>query len=186
MTGESFTLFDTAIGRCAVAWTAAGVTAVVLPECSDAATGARLRRLRPGARAASPSAEAARAIAAIVALLRGEPSDSADVPLDTTGIPAFHRRVYEAVRAVAPGATSTYGAIARALGEPGAARAVGQALGRNPFVLLVPCHRVVAAGGRPGGFSAPGGLATKRRLLAIEGSPALGGPTLLDGLECGR
>ena len=87
-------------------------------------------------------------------------------------MPALARRVYEVARTIPPGATLTYGEIAARLELPGAARDVGQALGRNPFPLVVPCHRVVAAGGRLGGFSARGGAATKRRLLAIEGAIA--------------
>jgi methylated-DNA-[protein]-cysteine S-methyltransferase len=87
-----------------------------------------------------------------------------------TRVPAFHRAVYAVARAIPPGETLTYGEVARRLGDPGSARAVGQALGRNPFAIIVPCHRVVAAGGATGGFSAHGGAATKRRILAIEGA----------------
>ena len=105
-----------------------------------------------------------------MALLRGEPRDLGAIDLDMSGIPEFPRRVYAVARAIPPGQTVTYGDVAARLGEPGAARAVGQALGRNPFAIIVPCHRVVAAGGRLGGFSANGGAATKRRILAIEGA----------------
>jgi methylated-DNA-[protein]-cysteine S-methyltransferase len=122
-----------------------------------------------------------RAIDGIVALLRGEASDLSAVALDMNAVPAFHRRVYDAARGVAPGSTVTYGEIAARLGEPGAARAVGQALGRNPFAIIVPCHRVLAAGGKVGGFSANGGVATKLRLLSIEGAPAGGQMALFDG-----
>jgi methylated-DNA-[protein]-cysteine S-methyltransferase len=111
-----------------------------------------------------------RAIEGVVALLSGEKRDLSAIALDTTEVPEFHRRVYAVARAVPPGSTITYGEIATRLGDPTAARAVGQALGRNPFALIVPCHRVLAAGGNAGGFSASGGATTKLRLLAIEGA----------------
>ena len=106
----------------------------------------------------------------ITALLRGEPCDLGSIDLDMSDVPEFHCRVYAVARTIPPGRTLTYGDVAARLGEPGAARAVGQALGRNPFAIIVPCHRVVAAGGRLGGFSAGGGAVTKRRILAIEGA----------------
>ena len=118
----------------------------------------------------------------IVALLRGKPNAPADlshIALDMEGVPPFHRRVYELARGIAPGTTLTYGEIATCLGDPGSARAVGQALGHNPFAPVVPCHRVLAAGGRSGGFSANGGVATKLRMLQIERA-SFGGPGLFD------
>jgi methylated-DNA-[protein]-cysteine S-methyltransferase len=118
-----------------------------------------------------PPAAIRRAIVGIRALLAGDHADLSAVPLDFDGVPSFHRRVYEAARGIPPGATLTYGEVAARAGASGAARAVGQALGRNPFPLVVPCHRVLAAGGRLGGFSAPGGVSTKAHLLAIEGAP---------------
>ena len=169
MSLRAFALFDTAIGRCGIAWGARGILALQLPEASDGATRARLLAHVPSAAETSAPAEIARAIAAIVALLAGDSRDLRTLKLDMTHVPPFHRRVYEAARAIPPGRTMSYSEIARALGMPRAARAVGQALGRNPFALIVPCHRVLAAGGKLGGFSAEGGLATKRRLLAIEG-----------------
>jgi O-6-methylguanine DNA methyltransferase len=182
MTTHGFTLFDTAIGRCGLAWGERGIVGVQLPEASDAATRARLRRHLPQAREAAPPPEVQRAVDAIVALLRGEPRDLSGIALDMDRVPPFHRRVYAVARGIGPGATLAYGEIATRLGEPGSARAVGQALGRNPFPIIVPCHRVLAAGGKIGGFSANGGAATKRRLLAIEGV-RLDAPTLFDGLE---
>lgn len=164
-----FALFDTAIGRCGVAWSGRGLVAVQLPEATDAATRARLQRSAPEAREIAPPPEIRAAIDGIVALLAGTPVDLTAVPLDLTDVPPFHRRIYAVARAIPPGATMTYGEIAERVGAPGAARAVGQAMGRNPFPLVMPCHRVLAAGNRPGGFSAPGGVTTKRRLLAIEG-----------------
>ena len=167
---DGFTLFDTALGRCGIAWTDRGVSGVQLPESSDAATRARLRRRHPGSRESTPNEATSRAIAAITALLRGEPVDLTDVAVDMDGLADFHRRVLELARTIPPGRTSTYGDIAARLEPPGDARAVGEALGRNPFPIVVPCHRVLAASGKLGGFSAHGGAATKRRMLIIEGA----------------
>lgn len=180
-TAISFVLFDTAIGRCAVAWSARGIVTVLLPEHDDAALRARLLRRHPGAQEAAPPGNVAQAIGGIAALVAGEPRDLTYVVLDLTGVPDFNRRVYAAARTIKPGETLTYGVIAAQLGEPDARR-IGEAMGRNPCPIIVPCHRVVAAGGKTGGFSAPGGAATKRRLLAIEGAAAEE-PTLFD--QCG-
>jgi methylated-DNA-[protein]-cysteine S-methyltransferase len=180
MSDISFTLFDTAIGACAIAWGPRGVAAIQLPGSSRASTGAGLRRRCPGAREAAPPPAIERAIAAITALLRGEAVDLGFVELDLARVGEFERRVYALARAVPPGGTVTYGELASKLGDPLLARDVGQAMGANPFPLVVPCHRVLAAGGKPGGFSAPGGVVTKLRLLRIEGSPAGGQPTLFD------
>lgn len=167
MHATGFAFFDTAIGRCGIGWNEqAEVVGVRLP----AQDGEREPRWFVQAREALPPPAVARAIEDIAALLEGEPRDLADVPLAMHALPAFDRRVYELARRIVPGSTLTYGELARQLGEPGAARRVGQALGRNPFPLVVPCHRVLAAGGQTGGFSAPGGVQTKLRLLAIEGA----------------
>jgi methylated-DNA-[protein]-cysteine S-methyltransferase len=179
-TEAGFTLFDTAIGRCAMAWTDRGIAALQLPERDDGATLARLRRHRPDAVSALPPAPVTHAIAAIVALLEGAPRDLSDLALDLAGIPPFHQRIYAEARKIPPGSVLTYGEVARRVGEPGAARAVGQAMGRNPFAIIVPCHRVVAAGGALGGFSARGGADTKRQILAIEGARAVAQPGLFD------
>ncbi len=170
MTAFGFTLFDTAIGPCGIAWGPAGIVTLQLPEATPDATAGRLRRAVPDAEEAPPPPSVVEAIAAVTALLRGEPADLAAIALDMAQVPPFHRAVYAVARAIPPGETLTYGEVARRLGDPGAARAVGQALGRNPFAIVVPCHRVVAAGGATGGFSAYGGAATKRRILAIEGA----------------
>ena len=180
MTALGFTVFDTAIGRCGIAWSGRGVAGVQLPEAREVETRARMTRRFPDAREAPPPPEVRRALDGIAALLRGEASDLSTVVLDMDHVSSFHRRVYEAARDIPPGATLTYGDIAARLGAPGAARAVGQALGRNPFAIVVPCHRVLAAGGKLGGFSANGGVATKRRLLAIEGVQD-GAPAAFDG-----
>jgi methylated-DNA-[protein]-cysteine S-methyltransferase len=169
-TVQGFALFDTALGPCGVIWGARGVVGVQLPEASKRETRARILQRFPDAREASPPPNAQRARDGVIALLRGEASDFSTVALDMDRTPPFHRRVYEAARAIPPGATASYGDIAARLGAPGGARAVGQALGRNPFAIIVPCHRVLAAGGKLGGFSAHGGVATKLRLLAIEGA----------------
>ena len=177
-----FTLFETTIGVCAIAWGANGVTACHLPERSAAAGEARMRARAPGATLTAPPTEIAAAIEAITALLGGAPRDLAAIQLDMTGVPDFHRRAYEVARAIAPGQTRTYGEIAADLGAPGAARAVGQAMGSNRFAPIVPCHRVVAAGGRTGGFSAAGGRAAKVRMLSIEGAFADEPPLLFPAL----
>ncbi len=171
-----YSFFETAIGTMGIAWTDAAIAAVALPERSEDATRARLARRVPGAGESLPPQFVRAAQAGIAALLRGEPRDLSEIALDFAGVPAFDRRVYEVARAIPPGATRTYGEIAAALAEPPeAARDVGRALAHNPFSIVVPCHRVVAANGRTGGFSARGGVATKLRLLAIEraSSPSL-------------
>lgn len=163
-------LFDTAVGRCALAWSAAGVRAVQLPEQDDAATVARLLRASGPCHAATPPPDAAAAIQGIQALLQGHKLDLREVVLDMTQVSDFHQRVYAITRAIPPGQVRTYGDIAEQLGSKGLARAVGQALGLNPFAPVVPCHRVLGAGFQAGGFSATGGTATKLRMLQIEGA----------------
>ena len=170
MTARGFTLFDTAIGQCGIAWGERGVAGVQLPEAGEAQTRARMLHRFPAAGEAPPPPEVQEAVERIVALLRGEGSDLASIVLDMDDVPAFHRRVYDVARTILPGETLSYGDIASRLGVPRAARAVGQALGRNPFPIVVPCHRVLAARGKIGGFSAEGGIVTKRRMLAIEGA----------------
>ncbi len=181
MTALGFQLFDTPIGRCGIAWGERGLVGVQLPEASASATRARVQRRFPGAREAAPPRDVQRALDGIQRLLRGEPSDLSGVPLDMQGVPPFHRRVYESARAIPPGATLSYGELAARLGSPGSARAVGQALGRNPFAIVVPCHRVLAASGRAGGFSANGGVATKLRMLSLEGARPAGEAAAPDG-----
>jgi len=175
-----YAVFDTAIGACGIAWGEHGIVGVWLPEASEAALRARMRRRLAHVPESTAPPGVQRAIDDIVALLRGEARDLLDVPLDLTDIPAFHRRVYALARRIAPGRTLSYGELAQQLGEPGAARAVGQALGRNPFPIVVPCHRVLAAGSAAGGFSAPGGVSTKLKLLTIERARFGGEPGLFD------
>jgi len=181
MMASGFALFDTAIGRCGIAWGGHGVAGVQLPEAGEPETRARMLQRFPAAGEAPPPPEIEQAIERIVALLCGASSDLSAVALDMEHVPAFHRRVYEVARTIPPGTTLSYGDIAARVGAPGAARAVGQALGRNPFPIVVPCHRVLAAGGKIGGFSAQGGVITKRRMLAIEGAQLNDAKPLLDG-----
>lgn len=174
---HGFTLFDTAFGRCALAWTEHGLSAVRLPDASEALTRANLLARQPQASEWPASACSDRApsfvaaaIAAVQSHLDGQLRDLRELPLDLRRVHAFEGRVYAAARALDPGHTCTYGELAHSIGEPAALRAVGQALGHNPWPLVIPCHRVLAAGGRLGGFSAPGGSDTKRRLLVLEAS----------------
>ncbi len=182
MATVAFALFDTPIGHCGIAWGELGLTGVQLPEADEARTRLRMhQRFAQCAEAPAP-APVQRAIRDIVALLGGtpnQPEDLSHIVLDMRGIPPFYRRVYEAARQIAPGSTLSYGELAGRLGEPRSAQAVGQALGRNPFAPVVPCHRVLAAGARAGGFSAAGGVTTKLRLLLIEGA-SFDGPGLFD------
>jgi methylated-DNA-[protein]-cysteine S-methyltransferase len=176
-----FALFATAIGACGIAWGGHGIVGVQLPEGSPHETRARLRRRFPEAREARPPAPAQRAIEGVVALLRGEPCALDTVTLDMDDVPAFHRRVYEVARTIPPGTTLSYGEVAARMGEPGAARDVGQALGQNPFPIIVPCHRVLAANGKVGGFSARGGVRTKLRLISSERAGGHGALPLFGG-----
>jgi len=177
----SYALFDTAIGRCGIAWTGAGVAAVQIPEASDGATRDRLvHGLEPPVAEGDPPPAVRRAVDGIVALLTGEVDDLRDVVLDDARVGEFDRRVYAAARDVPQGETATYGEIAARIGAPGEARAVGKSLGRNPFPLVVPCHRVVGADGRLVGFSAGSGVATKVRILALEGAKVSRTPSLFD------
>ena len=173
------TLFDTAIGTCGIAWGPAGIAAVQLPELTPEATRARLlKSAGPSDAVVEPSDAIRAAITGIQALLNGQPRPLLDLELDMARLTPFQRRAYAVARAIPPGQTRTYGEVAAELGDPGLARAVGQAMGANPFAPVVPCHRVLAAGQQPGGFSANGGALTKLRLLAIEGAAPGGTPDL--------
>lgn len=179
--GHGHALFDTAIGTCGIAWGPGGIVAVQLPEADADATRARMLRGHSHcARPAEPPATVRSAIAGIQALLTGQPRDLCEVLLDMSGISPFHQQVYAIARAIPPGSTRTYGEVAEQIGHKGLSRSVGQALGLNPFAPVVPCHRVLAAGDRPGGFSAGGGALTKLRMLQIEGACPGGTPSLFD------
>lgn len=173
--------FDTAIGRCALAWGDCGITGLQLPEHKESETRARMAKRFPGVAETAPPQDVARAIDGIASLLQGEAADLSAVVLDMGDVPPFHRKVYDAARRIPAGATLSYGEIAAQVGVPGAARAVGQALGRNPFVIVVPCHRVLAAGGKVGGFSGGGGIHTKLRMLGIEAAASRGQASLFEG-----
>lgn len=180
-TDLSFALFDTAIGGCGIVWNARGIAGVQLPEKSEQATRDRVLRRYPGARETAPPAGVQRAIDDIGALLRGEPIELRGVVLDDGAVSQFNRRVYEVARGIRPGATLSYGEIAERLGDRSLAREVAEALSQNPYPIIVPCHRVLAAGGKMGGFSGPGGVRTKLRLLSIEGA-SYGEPGLFERL----
>jgi methylated-DNA-[protein]-cysteine S-methyltransferase len=169
---STYLLFPTAIGTCGVIWGPHGILAVQLPESNESATLARLLRKEGGNATRGGPAPAAvqRSLDDMVALLAGEHRDLLGATLDMRAVPAFFRRVYEVVRHIAPGHTLSYGEVAARCGDASAARSVGQAMAHNPFPIIVPCHRVLAAHGRTGGFSARGGASTKLRLLAIEGA----------------
>lgn len=162
--------FDTALGACALAWGPRGIVAVQLPEANAQATEARLLRASGPLPQAAPPPPVAAAMATIADALAGRAHDMGTVVLDSARLTEFQRRVYAVACRIPPGQTRTYGEVAAELGDKGLARAVGRALGANPFAPVVPCHRVLAAGGKSGGFSAHGGAATKLRMLATEGA----------------
>ncbi len=180
---QGFALFETPIGFCGIAWNARGITGLQLPEATADGTRARLRRRWSGAMEAVPPPGVQSAIDRVLALLEGKAVDLGDIPIDLGAAPEFHRRVYEVARTIPPGRTMTYGEIAKRLDAPHESREVGQALGRNPVAIIVPCHRVLGADGKMGGFSANGGVATKRRILEIEGASALGAGPLFERLK---
>lgn len=166
----AFALFETAIGRCALVWRGGFIVGSALPEGTDTLLRASLRRRFKEAREADPPSFVLAAMAAVTRLLTGCAEDLSALPLDLSDLGDFERLVLEACLTIRPGETRTYGDLARAVGSPRAARAVGAALGRNPVPIIIPCHRVLAASGRSGGFSAPGGATTKLQMLRIEGA----------------
>jgi methylated-DNA-[protein]-cysteine S-methyltransferase len=173
-----YTLFETAIGWAAIAWGEQGLVFVHLPEREADIAGRGVLRRFADATEGPPPATLQPALDGVRALLRGEKADLSAAPLDVARVPEFNARVYEIARTIPPGETLTYGDIAVKLGDKLLARDVGAALGQNPWPIIVPCHRVTAAGGKLGGFSARGGAATKLKLLAIEGAAAAGQPDL--------
>jgi methylated-DNA-[protein]-cysteine S-methyltransferase len=180
MTDQYFALFDTPIGICGIEWGPRGINGLQLPMGSDEKTRTHIRQRRGDIGEAAPTKEVQRAIDRIVELLAGKPDDLRDIPLDLDGVPEFNRGVYDIARTIPPGQTMTYGDIAKRLGGVELSRDVGQALGRNPCPIVVPCHRVLAAGQKPGGFSAKGGVSTKLKMLAIEGAAVNHTPGLFD------
>jgi methylated-DNA-[protein]-cysteine S-methyltransferase len=178
----NFTIFSTALGDCAIAWGEAGLVGVWLPMASAAALGARIVQKFPGAQEAEPTGAQADAVARIQQLLATGQADLSTIPLDFSRLAHFEREVYLVARQVPPGRTITYGEIARKVGQVSDSRRVGQAMGSNHWPIVVPCHRVLGADGKAGGFSAPGGLDTKLRLLAIEKARVGDDPGLFDDL----
>ena len=182
MAGRGYSVFDTGIGRCGIVWSDAGVAGVQLPEAREIETRRRLFQLYPDAREMRAPLNVEIAIEGMVTLLRGQPADLAEIVLDMTGIHHFNRRVYELARTIPWGETRTYGEIASQLRASGAAHSVAQAIGKNPFMLIVPCHRVLEAGHYADRISPNGGAISKRRLLSMEGAISPGGKTLFDVL----
>ncbi|QIG99472.1 MULTISPECIES: methylated-DNA--[protein]-cysteine S-methyltransferase [unclassified Bradyrhizobium] len=182
MAGRGYSIFDTAIGRCAIAWGELGVVGVQLPELREIETRKRLFQHYPDAREMRPPEEVEAAIEGIAATLRGGDGDLAGIALDMSGIPAFNQGVYQTVRSIPRGETRTYDEVASALRASGAVYSVVQALGRNPFMIIVPCHRVLEEGNYADRISPSGGSVSKRRLLSIEGAQPTTSKTLFDVL----
>ena len=182
MPGCGYTIFDTAIGRCGIAWGDSGIVGVQLPETREIETRRRLFRLYPKARELRPPPNVEMAIEGIAALLRGKAADLSAVTLDISGIHAFNARVYAFTRTIPRGETRTYGDVAASLRASGAVRSVAQAIARNPFMIIVPCHRVLDAGGYADTVSENGGSISKRRLLSLEGANSPRSKTLFDVL----
>jgi len=182
MAGHGYTVFDTGIGRCGIAWSDDGILGVQLPEAREIETRRRLFRLYPDAREQRPPLNAEIAIDGITALLRGQSSDFSDVTLDMRGIAEFNARVYAFTRTIPRGETRIYGEVAASLRASGATHSVAQAISKNPFMIIVPCHRVLEAGSYADRISPNGGTISKRRLLSIEGAHATSSKTLFEVL----
>ncbi len=176
----AYQTFATPIGRCAIAWSGVAIVGTALPGSDEAATVRSVTRSCADAQEAGTPAWVRDVIDRIARLLSGEAAHFDDVPLALDGANGFEREIYRAASAIPHGQTRTYGQLAAAIGQPGAARAVGRALGRNPIPIIIPCHRIVAANGRTGGFSAPGGISTKMKLLEIERAQCGAQPGLFD------
>jgi O-6-methylguanine DNA methyltransferase len=177
MKQASYCLFETSFGVCGIAWREAAdsvarpaVVLVQLPEATPQATESRIARKSGSPHPSAPPQAIAEIIGKIRKHLQGEVQDFQDVAVELDGIAPFAQQVYKAAREIPAGQTRTYGEIAKAVGQPATAQEVGQALSKNPVPIIVPCHRVAAAGGKPGGFSAHGGRATKFKLLVLEGA----------------
>lgn len=182
MVGRGYAIFDTAIGRCGIVWSATGVVAVQLPEAREIDTRRRIFQIDPEAREQRPSANAELAIEGIVGLLQGSDPDFSEVSLDAGGVSGFNRRVYEFACSIPLGETRTYHEVAKALGASGAVHSVAQAIAKNPYMLIVPCHRVLEAGNYTDRLSPYGGVISKRRLLALEGAHPVASKTLFEVL----
>ena len=182
MAGREYSIFDTSVGRCGIAWGRSGIVGMRLPEAREIETRRRLLLQFPEARETRPPVDVELAIDGIVTLLQGTPCDLSDVALDMAGVPPFHRRVYDTVRLIPYGQTRTHAELAARLGASGAVHAVGQAINRNPFAILVPCHRTLVTAGHTSGFAGNAGIVTRSRLLGIEGALDDRRPNLFDAL----
>ena len=183
MAARGYSVFDTMIGRCGIAWGDSGILGVQLPEAREIETRRRMLRQYPDARELRPPLDVEIAIEGIAAMLRGEAADLSDIILDMTGIHAFDVRVYDVTRTIPRGETRTYGEIAAKLRASGAVHSLAQAIARNPFMIIVPCHRVLEAGSYADRISPNGGAISKRRLLSIEGARGIiSSKTLFDVL----
>lgn len=182
MVGRGYAIFDTTIGRCGIIWSSTGVVAVQLPEAREIDTRRRIFQVDPEAREQAVPLNTELAIEGIVTLLQGSDPDFSDVSLDAGGVPAFNRRVYEYACTIPRGETRTYHEIAKALGASGAAHSVALAISKNPYMIIVPCHRVLEAGSYADRISPHGGVISKRRLLALEGAHPVASKTLFDVL----
>jgi methylated-DNA-[protein]-cysteine S-methyltransferase len=182
MVGRGYAIFDSGIGRCGIAWSNAGIVGVHLPEAREIDTRRRLFQLYPEAREQRPPLQAEIAIEGIVLLLRGRACDFSDVVLDMSGIPAFSQRVYEYTRTIPRGVTRTYTEVAAGMRRQGTEQSIAQAISRNPFMIVVPCHRVLEVGNYTDKISPYGGTISKRHLLSVEGTHPVSGKTLFDVL----
>jgi methylated-DNA-[protein]-cysteine S-methyltransferase len=182
MTGRGYAIFDTGVGRCGIVWSDAGIVAVQLPEARELETRRRLFRLYPEAREMSPPPMVAIATQAIDGALRGRDADFSDIALDWEGVSLFHQRVYEFARTIPRGETRTYDEVATAMRRAGTELSVVQAIAKNPFMIIVPCHRVLEAGHYADKISPYGGTISKRHLLSIEGTRPIASKTLFDVL----
>ena len=182
MIGRGYAIFDTAVGRCGIVWSTAGVLCVQLPEAREIDTRRRLYQLHPEARETRPPLNIETAIDGIRAILRGQDFDLTEVALDMDTIPHFSQRVYEFTRTIPRGETRTYDEVATAMRRPGSELSVAQAIARNPFMIIVPCHRVLEAGRYADKISPYGGTISKRHLLSIEGTRPIASKTLFDVL----
>jgi len=180
--GRHYAIFDTGIGRCGIVWSEAGIVAVQLPEAREIETRRRLFKVYPEAREVRPPPVVESAIEGIAVQLRGRPVDLSDLPLDMAGITTFNQRVYEFTRAIPRGETRTYAEVASQLRRAGAELSVAQAIGKNPFMVIVPCHRVLEAGHYADKNSLFGGTISKRHLLSLEGTRPIASKTLFDVL----
>lgn len=182
MSGHGFTIFDSAVGRCGIAWGGLGIIGVQLPEARELETRRRMYRVYPEAHEQKPPLNTEIAIEGIVSLLHGGNADMAEVALDFSGMQHFHQRVYQFVRGIPRGETRTYDEVANGLRVHGAAYSVAHALARNPFMVIVPCHRVLEAGNYTDKMAPNSGVISKRRLLTIEGAHPTVSKTLFEVL----